>query len=78
MTPQEARHVSSGTAIRQEIELTRRQFACALAKRAKVSACPKIASVASMGGETVPPHIASRIGCAILPSETTFDGREAR
>jgi hypothetical protein len=28
-----------------------------------------MANVASMGGDTVPPHTASRIGCASLPSE---------
>src|ERR1700691_870847 len=42
----------------------------ALANRASEWDLPKIAKVASRGGETVPPHTASRIGCASLPSDT--------
>ncbi len=33
---------------------------------------PRMAKVASMGGETVPPHTARRMGCASLPSEMPF------
>jgi hypothetical protein len=31
-----------------------------------------MANVASMGGDTVPPHTARRMGCASLPSEMPF------
>ena len=36
------------------------------------------ANVASIGGDTVPPHTASRIGCASLPRADTVGGRKAR
>jgi hypothetical protein len=35
-------------------------------------ACPEWPSVASMGGDTVPPHTARRSGWASLPSATPF------
>ena len=56
-------------AIRQENErATRSRAPCARASRDNDSVFPKMAKVASMGGDTVPPHTASRMGCASLPS----------
>ena len=46
------------------------QSSLAFRKRESDSSRPRISKVASMGGETVPPQTASRIGCASLPSET--------
>jgi hypothetical protein len=45
------------------------QTARARLNRDNDSSLPKIASVASMGGDTVPPQTARRMGCASLPSE---------
>ena len=42
------------------------------ANRDSDSVFPRMARVASMGGDTVPPQTASRIGCASLPSEMPF------
>ena len=46
--------------------------AMARANRDRFSDFPRIANVASMGGDTVPPQTANRIGCANLPSETPW------
>ena len=48
------------------------QTARARVNRAKASVFPKIANVASMGGDTVPPQTARRIGWASLPREMPF------
>ncbi len=44
----------------------------ATANRDSDSAFPRIAKVASMGGDTVPPQTARRMGCASLPSGMPF------
>ena len=41
-------------------------------RRASVRAWPSSASVASMGGDTVPPDTATRSGCATLPRPSDF------
>src|ERR1700734_3768255 len=46
--------------------------ASARVNRDNDSALPKMASVASIGGDTVPPHTARRIGCASFPSGMPF------
>ena len=49
-----------------------RQALRAFSMRLSVSSRPRIAKVASMGGETVPPLTASLIGCASFPKERFF------
>ena len=44
----------------------------ARSRRASVRAWPSSASVASMGGDTVPPDTATRSGCATLPRPSDF------
>ena len=62
-----------GATIRQENERATRPRRLALGPIAtSASVLPKIAKVASMGGDTVPPHTARRMGCASLPSAMPF------
>ena len=48
------------------------QEARALVKRSNASVFPRMARVASMGGDTVPPQTARRMGCASFPREMPF------